>query len=252
MLMLLLILTGLALGSLAGCQEARVAAEERRVAEFQDRAQMADSTLAGIVQRYEQELAAGAERLEAAAAAMERLAAAQAAGSVPAPVVEAIGTAVAAGVPPGDAVVAARARLEAALTEAAHYRAELARDREAARAGDEAWFDLASVAVGLLPGGLFGAGTAVLAIGKRIRKGYMKGREEGKNEGVAEGIEAGAGAVRDSVAAGRAVDPAFDRLFAEDGPASRAMRATLDMTPAVAAIVRAHGRNKPRAPAGVR
>lgn len=65
-----------------------------------------------------------------------------------------------------------------------------------------------------------------------------------------DGTVIGATTVTESVKAGRAADPEFDRWFRMDTPAARVMREVLKSAPDIEAIVKAHKEPKTSGPIG--
>lgn len=232
------------LGAMGGCSEWRVVRDDKAAEAEQERASAADDAIAGVIQRFEQAVGAGVDRLEASAQALETMANTP---EVSPQITQAAAEAVGAGVPADEALRAARAALQARVSQITAYRAELAAERTEARASDEATLSLVELGIGFLPGGLLGAGVAGLAAVKKLRAAKIKQAEE-RQAGVVEG----ASIVRDSVRVGRAADPGFDKLFRGDSSAARAMREAIERTPEIAAIVRAASSPSPTPPEGLR
>lgn len=244
-------------GMLSGCTEAGVATRQREVqaldqqaAQDQAVADAAADAIAGIVQRYNQAIATGVTDLEAAAEAVRNVATSEA---IPDAVAAAVGEAVAEGLPAPEALGAARARLDAALSEITSHRANLARERSAleaereeARASDEAWFNLSDTFVGGMLAVLVPGGTGAYAVARSLAK---KARQA-KIDGTRSGVVIGATTVAESVKAGRAADPDFDRWFRLDTPAARVMREVLKSAPDIEAIVKAHKEPRASMPVG--
>lgn len=246
--LVVLVCSSIAVSMLTGCAESGVATRQREVqaldqqaAEDQAVADAAADAIAGIVQRYNQAIATGVTDLEAATQAVRDVATSEA---IPDAVAAAVGEAVAEGLPAPEALGAARARLDVALSEITSHRANLARERsaleterETARASDEAWFSLSDTFVGGMLAVMVPGLPGVYAVGRNL----VKKARQAKIDGTV----IGATTVAESVRAGRAADVEFDRWFRLDTPAARVMREVLKSAPEIEAIVKAH--KEPRA-----
>lgn len=246
--LVVLVCISIVVGMITGCAESGVATRQREVqdldrqaAEDQAVADAAADAIAGIVQRYNQAIATGVTDLEAATQAVRDVATSEA---IPDAVAAAVGEAVAEGLPAPEALGAARARLDVALSEITSHRANLARERsaleterETARASDEAWFSLSDTFVGGMLAVLVPGLPGVYAVGRNL----VKKARQAKIDGTV----IGATTVAESVKAGRAADAEFDRWFRLDTPAARVMREVLKSAPEIEAIVKAH--KEPRA-----